>query len=347
MNYLTEKAKKLTPYVAGLQPRDPGWIKLNTNENPYPPSPKVTEALANADFNSLRLYPDGDSGGLSGAIAKTFGVGKENVFCGNSSDEVLALAYQAFLSGKDNVLTPDISYGFYPVWNEMYDVSAKILPLDDNYAINADDYRDGNGVIFANPNAPTGMALTLAEIERITRNNPNGAVIIDEAYMDFAQVENAVSLTKKYENLLIARTFSKSHSLAGLRVGFAVGSKALIGGLQRMKDAFNSYPLDMLAQIGAKAAILDVEYWNMTRNKIIATRNKTTEELRKLGYTVLDSHANFLFMRAENAKKFYEHLAANKVLVRYWDKPRINGFLRVTVGTDAEMEGFLQCVKRF
>jgi histidinol-phosphate aminotransferase len=347
VDFLTEKARQLTPYVAGLQPRDTGWIKLNTNENPYPPSPKVIEMISGADLSALKLYPDGDSGGLSEAIAKICGVRKENVFCGNGSDEVIALAYQAFFSGKANVLTPDISYGFYPVWNDMYDVNATILPLDENYAINAEDYRDANGVIIANPNAPTGMALTLPEIELIVRNNPNGVVLVDEAYMDFAQTENAVSLTEKYENLLVTRTFSKSYSLAGLRVGFAVGSEALIGGLQRMKDAFNSYPLGMLEQIGAKAAILDIEYWNACRNRIITTRDNTISVLRGMNYTVLDSHANFFFMKAKDAKKLYEFLAANKVLVRYWDKPRINEFLRVTVGTDEEMEVFLQCVKRF
>jgi histidinol-phosphate aminotransferase len=335
------------PYVAGLQPQEAGWVKLNTNENPYPPSPKVIETLANANMEVLKLYPDGNSGELREAAAGNLAVGAENIFCGNGSDEVLALAFQAFFSGKENVLTPDISYGFYPVWSTMYDVSAKILPLDGNFTINADDYRNGNGVIIANPNAPTSVALTYAEIEDITRNNKNGVVIVDEAYIDFAQVQSVVPLTSKYENLLVVRTFSKSYSLAGLRVGFAVGNKTLIDGLQKVKSAFNSYPLGILEQRGAKAAILDAEHWDKTRNRVKATRDKTAQELRKLGYNALDSHTNFLFVNAANAKALYEHLFKNKVLVRYWDKPRINEFLRVSIGTDADMEAFIQCVKRF
>jgi len=346
MDFLSEKARQLTPYVAGLQPREEGWIKLNTNENPYPPSPEVARALENADIARLRLYPDDSSGGLREAIAQNFGVGEDNVFCGNGSDEVLALAYQAFFSGRENVLTPDVSYGFYPVWSLMYDVGVKITPLRDDFTIDVDDYKRGNGVIIANPNAPTSLALSGAEVEKIVRNNRDGVVLIDEAYMDFANAESAVLLTQKYENLLVVRTFSKSHSLAGMRVGYAIGSSTLTGGLRRMKDAFNSYPLDFLAQTGATAAIRDRDYWDGTRKRIIATRGKTAERLRELGYRTLDSQANFLFMEAKDAKGLYEHLVNRKILVRYWDKPRISGFLRVSVGTDSEMEAFIECVKR-
>ena len=350
-NFLSEKARRLVPYVAGLQPKETGWIKLNTNENPYPPSPEVAQALNHAlfgaDIAGLRLYPDGSSGVLREAVARNFGVGYENVFCGNGSDEVLALAYQAFFSGKENVLAPDVSYAFYSVWSLMYDVGVKIIPLRDDFTINSDDYRHGNGVAIANPNAPTGVALGAAEIEKIARNNPGGVVVVDEAYMDFADVESAISLTKRYDNLLVVRTFSKSHSLAGLRVGYAIGNRALIDVLHRMKDSFNSYPLDTLAQIGAAAAIADRNYWEETRKRIIATRRETTKRLRELGYRTLDSQANFLFMEAKEAKKLYEHLFNNKILVRYWDKPRISCYLRVTVGTDSEMEAFIECVKRF
>ena len=350
-DYLSEKAKRLTPYVAGLQPKETGWIKLNTNENPYPPSPEVAKALHCAiggeDIAGLRLYPDGSGGVLREAVAQNFGVACENVFCGNSSDEVLALAYQAFFSGKENILAPDVSYAFYPVWSRMYDVGVKITPICDDFTIDPDDYKHGNGVVIANPNAPTGIALGVAEIEKIARNNPDGVVVIDEAYIDFANVESAVSLSPKYENLLVVRTFSKSHSLAGLRVGYAIGNPTLIGGLNRVKDAFNSYPLDSLAQIGAAAAISDRDYWDKTRKRIIATREKTAERLCELGYRTLDSQANFLFVEAKDAKKLYEHLFNSKILVRYWDKPRISGFLRVTIGTDSEMEAFIGCVKRF
>jgi len=229
----------------------------------------------------------------------------------------------------------------------LYDAAMKLTPLRDDFTIDADDYKCGNGVVIANPNAPTSLALNGEEIEKIVRNNPDGVVLIDEAYMDFADVKNAVFLTEKYENLLIVRTFSKSHSLAGLRVGFAIGSPALTGSLIRVKDTFNSYPLDLLAQIGARAAILDRDYWDKTRKHIIATREETTARLRKLGYRTLDSQANFLFMEAKDAKGLYEYLLNSKILVRHWNKPRISGFLRVTVGTDSEMEAFIECVKRF
>ncbi|MDR0496486.1 MAG: aminotransferase class I/II-fold pyridoxal phosphate-dependent enzyme, partial [Treponema sp.] len=228
MDYLSEKAKRLTPYVAGLQPQDSGWIKLNTNENPYPPSPKVTEALKKADIDNLRLYPNSDAHILCEAVAETFGIKTENIFAGNGSDEVLALAFQAFFCGKDKVFMPDISYGFYPVWSEIYDVGAKIIPVQDDFSINPGDYKGANGVIIANPNAPTGFALTLTEIEEIVHYNPDGAVIVDEAYIDFADVESAISLIEKYDNLLVVRTFSKAHSLAGLRAGYAVGNEKLV-----------------------------------------------------------------------------------------------------------------------
>ena len=346
-DFLSEKARRLVPYVAGLQPKDADWIKLNTNENPYPPSPEAAKALKNVSIAEFRLYPDDSSDALCKAIARTFDVGRENVFCGNGSDEVLALAYQAFFSGKENVLTPDVSYGFYPVWSQMYDVGVKITPLRDDFTIGTDDYKCGDGVVIANPNAPTGIALDIAEIEKIARNNPDGVVVVDEAYMDFANVESAVSLSAKYENLLVVRTFSKSHSLAGLRVGFAIGSRALIDGLELVKNAFNSYPLDSLAQIAATAAISDRNYWDVTRKRIITTRDETAERLRELRYRTLGSEANFLFMEAENAKELYDHLFKSKILVRYWNKPRISRFLRVTVGTDSEMEAFIECVKRF
>ena len=347
MRYLSEKARLLVPYAAGLQPEEAGWIKLNTNENPYPPSPGVERVLKSSDIAGLRLYPNDSSAGLCEAIARNFGVGEQNVFCGNGSDEVLALAYQAFFSGRENVLSPDVSYGFYPVWSQMYDVGVKIIPLRDDFTIDTDGYKNGNGAVIANPNAPTGIALDITEIETIARNNPDGVVIVDEAYMDFANVRSAVSLAAKFENLLVVRTFSKSHSLAGLRVGFAIGSRELIEGLNRVKNAFNSYPLDSLAQIAATAAISDRDHWNETRGRIIATRDEAAERLRELGYRTLDSQANFLFMETPRAKELYEWLYNNKILVRYWDKPRISGFLRVTVGTDPEMEAFLECVRRY
>lgn len=347
MKYFSEKAKALVPYVAGIQPKESGWIKLNTNENPYPPSPKVEQAIRNADITKLRLYPDCDSVQLCEAIAKTFGLSAENIFIGNSSDEVLALAFQAFFSAKKNVLMPEISYGFYPVWSQMYDVGVISVPLRLDYTIDPETYKGASGVVIANPNAPTGIALTVSQIERIVMNNPDGVVIIDEAYMDFAEIDNAIGLVAKYDNLLVVRTFSKSYSLAGLRVGFAVGNKDLIDGLQRMKNAFNSYPLDRLAQIGAKAAVEDAAYFDETRKRVIATRKDITKQLRGLGFRVLDSEANFILMETEDAKKLYEYLLGNKILVRYWNKPNLSNFLRVTIGTNEEMEVFKKCVKSY
>ncbi len=349
VNYLSERASKLTPYTAGIQPKDMGWIKLNTNENPYPPSPMVRQAIENAEFWRLKLYPDTEGGVLREAIAKTMGVKEENIFCGNGSDEVLALAFQAFFSGKNNVLTPDISYGFYPVWSEMYGVGASFIPTGSGFEIDPGGYSGGGGVVLANPNAPSGLVLGLQEIERITQNNPDGVVLIDEAYMDFADVGNAVRLTERYENLLVVRTFSKSYSLAGLRAGFAVGNAALISGLGRVKNAFNSYPLGLLPQIGAAAAISDTEYWDETRKKVMSTRELTAKRLFELGFGTGGSQANFLFVsppKGFDAKGVYEHLLKNKILVRYWNKPRINNHLRVTVGTENEMEAFIECVKQ-
>ena len=346
MDFLSEKVKNLTPYVAGTQPLGENWIKLNTNENPYPPSPKVMEALQNADIAKLRLYPDSDSRELCRAIANQLNVSPENIFCGNSSDEVLALAFQAFYSGKTNILTPDISYGFYPVWGEMYSVGFNVQPLREDFSVNIADYKNSKGVIIANPNAPTSLALSLPEIEQILHQNPDGLVLADEAYIDFARFESAVPLIKTHENLLVVRTFSKSYSLAGLRVGFAVGNPALIEGLKRVRDSFNSYPLDMLAQLGATAAIQDSKSLAKTTKRVIATRETAIARLNELGYRVLPSQANFLFMEAENAPALYQHLLGNKILVRHWNKPRINNFLRVSVGTEQEMEAFIQCVKQ-
>ncbi|MCL2198560.1 MAG: histidinol-phosphate transaminase [Defluviitaleaceae bacterium] len=345
MNFLSEKAKRLTPYVAGLQPQGGGWVKLNTNENPYPPAPGVFEVIRNADAEKLRLYPDGESGALKKAISAALNVNEDNVFCANSSDEVLALAFQAFFSGKDNVKTPDISYGFYPVWGEMYDVGLDFVPVGEDFSINISTYEGANGVIIANPNAPTSLALSLSDVEKVLNQNTNGIVVFDEAYIDFAQVQSAISLVPRYKNLLVVRTFSKSHSLAGLRVGYAIGDPALIDGLRRVRDAFNSYPLDMLAQLGAAAAISDTAYLQKTCAQVIATRDKTAAELRKLGFRVLPSQANFIFMHSENAAQLYEYLLQNKIIARHWKK--ISEYLRVSIGTESDMEVFVSCVKQF
>jgi histidinol-phosphate aminotransferase len=342
MNYMSEKAQKLHPYAAGLQPREPGWIKLNTNENPYPPSPKVIQAIHHADIAGLRLYPDTICEGLCRAIAAKWAVRPENIFCGNGSDEVLALAFQAFFAGKKHVLTPNISYGFYPVWGEVYGAGLTFVPLNDDLTLDSSLYQNANGVMIANPNAPTGMAISLAEVESIVRNNLSGVVIIDEAYMDFADEQSAIGLIDQYENLLVIRTFSKSYSLAGLRVGFAAGSQMLIDGLRRLKDAFNSYPVNRLSQIGAAAALDDDEYYTRNRMAVIHTRRWVEN---KLGCAA--SQANFIFWKTQDAQARYNDLLKHKILVRYWDKPGISQYLRVTIGTPLEMEAFWQCVKKF
>ena len=347
--YLSKKAKQLTPYVAGIQPQEDGWVKLNTNESPYPPSPKVVEALGSVDVAKLRLYPDGDSRTLRQAIASDLGVGAENIFCGNGSDEVLALAFQAFYSGKERVLTPDVSYGFYPVWGSMYDVGLEFMPIDADFSIDPNGYKDANGVVIANPNAPTSLALNLSEIKKILHQNPKGVVLVDEAYIDFANVESALPLLKsgEHENLLIVRTFSKSHALAGMRVGYAIGSSVLIDALKRVRDAFNSYPLDMLAQTAAAAAVKDRPYLEKTIKAVTQTRDKTAARLREMGYNVLPSQTNFIFMVTPHAGSLYKHLLENKILARYWDTPRLIDCLRVSIGTNEDMEAFTNCAQEF
>jgi len=345
--YLSEKAKSLTPYVAGLQPQEPGWIKLNTNESPYPPSQKVLEALKTTDISRLRLYPDGDSTALKEAIAKELDLNAENIFCGNGSDEVLALAFQAFFSGKTNIMTPDISYGFYPVWGSMYDVGLEFRSLTDDFTLDTTHYENSNGVIIANPNAPTSLALELSQIEQILLQNSKRVVLVDEAYIDFAGVKSSVALLSKYENLLVVRTFSKSHSLAGMRVGYAIGHPKLIEALRLVRDSYNSYPLDMLAETAAIAAIQDRDYLKDTCKNVKAWREFTTLQLRDMGYPVFDSHTNFILIKTPEAKELYQHLLENKILARYWEKPRLCNVLRVSIGTKSDMEAFLTCVQEF
>ncbi|MCL2704144.1 MAG: aminotransferase class I/II-fold pyridoxal phosphate-dependent enzyme [Defluviitaleaceae bacterium] len=310
----------MKPYVAGIQPQGEGWIKLNTNENPHPIDVKLE-----IDLNRLRLYPDPDSGELCETIAGIFGCSRENVFAGNGSDEVLALAFQAFFSGKETSM-PEVSYGFYPVWAEMYNVKPRFIPLK-NWEIDWAEY--GGNCIIANPNAPTGLALDIREIPK------GGVVIIDEAYIDFADVPSTAPLIKKYDNLLVVRTFSKSYSLAGLRVGFAIGHEKLIGRLKMFKNCFNSYPLDALAQHIAANAV---------RQQPKTAEVKKTREWLKTQIKCLDSQANFVFWEIDNSKRMYEHLLEHKILVRYWDK--FPGRLRVSIGTDKEMEAFLACTEK-
>jgi len=338
----------LSPYVPGEQPKLQNLIKLNTNEHPYGPSPKVLDAIRAACDDTLKLYPDPSSDRLRQAIAATVGVEPAQVFVGNGSDEVLAHVFLALLKHDRPLHFPDITYSFYPVYCGLYGVQYETLPLTADFRINVDDYLPGaNGaagaIIFPNPNAPTGRALSLAEVERIVAGNPDAVVVVDEAYVDFGG-ESAVGLVARYDNLLVVQTLSKSRSLAGLRVGFAVGSAELIDGLERVKNSFNSYPIDRLASAGAVAALEDTEYFEKTRQAVIETRSRMTAGLESLGFEVLPSAANFVFARhpSEDAASLAAALRERSIIVRHFRHARIDQFLRITVGTDEQVDLLLK-----
>jgi histidinol-phosphate aminotransferase len=349
--FWSKRTHELDPYTPGEQPQDQQYIKLNTNENPYPPSPLAIEAMRAASSEAMRLYPDPNAKVLKQAIAELYSVELDQVFVGNSSDEVLAHTFTALLKHDKPLFFPDISYSFYPAYCKLYAIEAITVPLADDFTISIEDYEKDaencGAIIFPNPNAPSGIALSLAEIERILKANPDSPVVIDEAYVDFG-AETAISLTKQYPNLLVTQTLSKARSLAGLRVGFAVGNADLIEALERVKNSFNSYPLDRAAIAGGAAAMQDKAHFEDSCAKIVATRERVTAALEKLGFEVLPSKANFVFARPNHnsinnsAEKLYLTLKENGVLVRYFKKPRIEEFLRITIGTDAEMDTFLE-----
>lgn len=338
----------LTPYVPGEQPKLDKLVKLNTNENPYPPSPKVLEAVRAEATDRLRLYPDPAADRLREAIAGFHGVSPDQVFVGNGSDEVLAHAFLALLKHDKPILFPDVTYSFYPVYCRLYGIAYREIPLTESFEIRIDDYADDNGgIIFPNPNAPTGRLLPVPEIERLLQANAASVVVIDEAYIDFGG-ESADKLVDHYPQLLVVRTLSKSHSLAGLRVGYAIGQKDLIEGLVRVKDSFNSYPLDRLAQAGGAASMLDRAHFDQNRHRVMATRARLNDELRKLGFDVLPSAANFIFARhpAYDGARLTAMLRERSIIVRHFAKPqRIAQFLRITVGTDAQCEALGMALK--
>lgn len=346
--FWSERTKDLDPYVPGEQPKNKQFIKLNTNESPYPCSPLALEAMDRAVSEELRLYPDPNADELKQSIADYYRVHKNNVFVGNGSDEVLAHAFVGLLKQSGKLLYPDISYSFYPVYCNLFDIDSVAVPLNDDFAIDPNDYRQANGaIIFPNPNAPTGIALPLSTIRDILENNPNSPVLVDEAYVDFG-AETAISLIADYPNLLVVQTLSKSRALAGLRVGFAVGNAALIEGLERVKNSFNPYPLGRIEQSGATAAIKDVAYFESCRQKIIDTRQAATVSLESLGFKVLPSSTNFLFAKSPNkvsAETLYLALKEQGVLVRYFNKPRLSDYLRITIGTDEEMAILIERLK--
>ncbi|NPA72382.1 MAG: histidinol-phosphate transaminase [Gammaproteobacteria bacterium] len=328
----------LTPYVPGEQPKVTNLIKLNTNENPYPPSPKALAAIRAQTGDALKLYPDPNAEVLKQSIADYHQVNLNQVFVGNGSDEVLAHAFQALLKQDKPLLFPDITYSFYPVYCGLYEMDYQTIPLTEQFEINIEDYgQDSGAIIFPNPNAPTGRLLNLEAIELLLKAHSNKVVVVDEAYIDFGG-ESAIALVNQYANLLVIQTLSKSRSLAGMRVGFAIGQAPLIEGLERVKNSFNSYPLDRLAIYGAKAAFEDEEYFQACCQKIITTRNHLTQTLEALGFSVIPSAANFVFATHPNysAEKIAASLREKSIIVRYFKQARVDQYLRITIGTDLE-----------
>lgn len=352
--FWNDKIKEIEPYVPGEQPKDKKYVKLNTNENPYSPSEKVIEKIKSMNLKDLKLYPDPDVSELRKVIAKYFSqkidgrITKEQIFVGNGSDEVLALIFMTFFNKGDKVYYPDITYSFYPVYADLFDLKEVKIPLNKNFEIEIDKYFGVDGhIIITNPNAPTSIALKLEEVEEIVKKNPNQLVVVDEAYIDFG-AESAVKLVNKYDNVLVVQTFSKSRSFAGMRLGYAIGSENIIEGLNRLKFSFNSYTIDRISIEAGIESFKDDDYFVKINAKIIETREKTVKKLKELGFKVLNSSANFIFISHNKvfAGDLYKQLKDNGILVRYFAKDRIDNYLRVTIGTDEEMEIFIEKLEK-
>ncbi len=342
--YWNQRTRRLQPYVPGEQPQDQQYIKLNTNENPAPPSAAVLEAMHAAVDDGLNLYPDPECRKLKQSIANYYSLPASSVFVGNGSDEVLAHIFAGLFDSDKPLVCPDISYSFYPVYARLYDIKLQQIPLGEHFELDLNNYPTENGgVIFANPNAPTSLAISLGEIEAFLSRNTNSVVVVDEAYVDFG-AQSCAELVSAYANLMVVQTVSKSRSLAGMRVGFALGDPQLINGLERIKNSFNSYPLDKVAQAGAMAAFEDVQGFEAARKEVIRVRKQAAANLRELGFEVLNSSANFLFARPLflSAEEVYERLRQAGILVRYFNAPRISEYLRITVGTEQEMDELLE-----
>jgi histidinol-phosphate aminotransferase len=342
--FWSQMTKRATPYIPGEQLNEKDILKLNTNENPYPPSPNVLDAIRDEVGKDLRLYPSPTGDVLRDEIAAYYGLEKENVFVGNGSDEVLAFAFMAFFDPGKTIKFPAITYSFYPVYANVFGIGSETVPLCDDFSLDVTKFFDAEGgVIFPNPNAPTSVYLPLEQVEEILKANPEKVVIVDEAYMDFAPGESAASLVQRYGNLLVIQTMSKSRSLAGLRLGFALGNEGLIQALVRMKDSFNSYPIDRLAMAGATAAIRDRDYFEKTTAAIVKTREWTTTKLKQLGFHVLPSATNFVFASHPDvtAEVIYEALRDKGILIRYFATKPIDDYVRISIGTDDEMKRFV------
>ena len=344
--FWSKRIREMTPYVPGEQPRDRIFIKLNTNECPYPPSPRALEAIRAAAGDGLRLYPDPECLELRQTIARRYRVSQNQVFVGNGSDEILAFAFQAFFDPEREIVFPRVSYSFYPVYTQYFGLNCRRVEMNPDFSVPVDALcGDNGGVVLANPNAPTGMALTLDEVERLVQSNPQAVVIVDEAYVDFG-ADSAVPLIQSYPNLLVVQTASKSRALAGLRVGWAMGNSNLINALRCVRDCFNSYTVDRVAAAGLKAAMEDEGYFQSIRGRVMAARDKTARRLTDLGFTVLPSRANFLFVTYPglSGAALQDGLREKGILVRRWDDPVIADWLRITVGTDQEMDVLLRAL---
>lgn len=341
--------RDIDPYVPGEQSKEKDIVKINANENPYPPSPRAVEIMQSFNAEKLRFYPNANATELKEALAEYYNVGVENVFLGNGSDDVIALAFQAFFNSELPIVYPDITYSFYPVWCRLLNIPYKNYPLDENFRINVEDYKEKNGgVVIPNPNAPTSIGEGTEFVKKLLDYNQDSVVIIDEAYVDFGGV-SSIPLISEYENLLVTGTFSKSRSLAGMRIGFAIGSKTLISVLEAVKNSYNSYTIDALSIAMGAASVKDDDYFKAMVNKVIATRTRVTNELRALGFEVLDSSANFIMATHNdyNMKEMFEYLKTKRVFIRYFNLPRIEKYVRISIGTDAEMDRFLAEVKGF
>lgn len=345
--YWSKHIQNVVPYTPGEQPREGNFIKLNTNECPYPPSPKVMEAIRAAGGEGLRLYPDPECLDLRTAIAQREGLDVNQVFCGNGSDEILAFAFQAFFDPDREVVFPRITYSFYPVYTDFFGLNRREVPMNSDFTDPIELLCGNNGgVVLANPNAPTGIAVGLDTVEKLLKANPDVVVIVDEAYVDFG-ADSAVGLISRYPNLLVVQTASKSRALAGLRVGWAMGNAGLIDGLRCVRDSINSYTVDRLAQAGAAAAIRDEAYFQSVRRRVIDTRRRTEQTLKEKGFTVLPSQANFLFVSypGRDGRALLDGLRERGLLVRWWDRPEIRDWLRISVGTDQEMEALIAALE--
>ena len=341
--FLSDRFSNIEPYTPGEQPKVSNLIKLNTNESPFPPSPKVFKALSEQEISKLNLYSDPDTKEVIDAIAKTIGVNSNQVLMGNGSDEILAFAFQAFCDKDNQPCFADITYGFYPVFCELFGLTPEIIPLKEDLSIGVDDYIGKNKPIFiANPNAPTGLALSLSDIEKILVSNKDSIVLIDEAYVDFG-AESAVSLVDKYDNLIVSRTFSKSRNLAGARIGFAISNAELISDMCKMKFSFNPYNLNRLSIIAGKESMLDTEYFDKCIAQIIANREYTVNELTKRGFTIPDSKANFIFAKHNtlSGEDYFNELRKRNIVVRYFSKERIKDYVRITIGSKEQMSALI------